>query len=261
MHASTNIGVIGGSGFAELSTFESGSVEQVDTRYGEPSSPLTFGTIQGHNVVFLARHGPDHTILPHEINYRANLWALKQNGVSVVIAIATVGGIGSECHPGCILIPDQILDYTHSRQNTFSPIDGKLIHIDFTEPYCQALRQLVVDSAEVSDVDVIATATYAATQGPRFESAAEIDRLERDGAHIVGMTGMPEACLARELGMCYATIALVVNYAAGRAGAQINIEEIQFAYKKATININKVLAEVVPKLQNFDCSVPPVITP
>lgn len=261
MDTNTNIGIIGGSGFADLAIFKSGMVERVDTRYGPPSSPLTFGTIQGHHVVFVARHGPGHTLPPHEINYRANLWALKQTGVSVVIAIATVGGIGGECHPGCILIPDQILDYTHSRQHTFSPLDGKVFHIDFTEPYCDALRQVVISSATAAEVDVIAGATYAATQGPRFESAAEIDRLERDGAHIVGMTGMPEACLARELGMCYATIALVVNYAAGRAGTQINIEEIQYAYKQATANVNEVLANVVPALQQFDCTVPPVITP
>ena len=261
MDTETSIGIIGGSGFAELAIFETRAVEYMETRYGSPSSALTFGTIQGHNVVFVARHGPDHTVLPHEINYRANIWALKQAGVNIVVAIATVGGIGEECRPGRILIPDQILDYTHSRLHTFSPLDGKVFHIDFTEPYCDALRRAMITSANQADVDVVTSATYAATQGPRFESAAEINRLERDGAHIVGMTGLPEASLARELGMCYATIALVVNYAAGRTGTQINIEEIRYAYEQATANVNQILVNLVPALHQFDCTVPPVITP
>ena len=261
MNRSRRIGIIGGSGFADPQFFTKEKTEEVVTPYGNPSSTLASGTVSGQQTTFIARHGNDHTILPHLVNYRANLWALKQAQVDCVIAIATVGGIGADCRPGTIVVPDQILDYTHSREQTFAPIDEDLFHIDFTHPYCDSLREVLIDSARAQEVDVRIKGTYAATQGPRFESAAEIKRLERDGAHIVGMTGMPETSLAREIGLCYATLALVVNYAAGRSGARIGVDEIRQAYQQATGNVYAILSAAVPRLQSFECEVPPVIRP
>ncbi len=259
--AANKIGIIGGSGFSFFDSFEATRQEKVETPYGSPSSALTEGKVGGENVVVIFRHGEGHSILPHAVNYRANLWALRQAGAEAVIALATVGGIGRQCHPGTIVIPDQILDYTHSREHTFSPLDGELFHIDFTEPYCSQLRQIMVECAERLDTAVIPSGTYAATQGPRFESAAEIRKFEKDGAHIVGMTGMPEAALAREIRICYASIALVVNYAAGRSGNRISVEEIREAYDQATRKVHTLLAGVIADMTGFKCSVPPVITP
>ena len=255
------IGIIGGSGFTALSSLQVQYTDEVTTPYGKPSSPLTVGYIDGHQIVFIARHGLDHGVAPHQINYRANLWALKNTGVQVVLATATVGGIDSACHPGKILIPDQILDYTHSREHTFSPLNGDLFHIDFTQPYCESLRQLLITTSGQLGMDVVSHATYAATQGPRFESAAEVARYERDGAQVVGMTGMPETSLAREIGLCYATVALVVNYAAGRREKLINTDEIKHAYQHSADQVTKLLAATIAGLKGFDCHLPPVIKP
>ncbi len=256
---SSTVGVIGGSGFTELRDLEVRQTNEVTTPYGKPSSPLSHGRIDNHEVVFIARHGSRHDIAPHQINYRANVWALKRSGVQAVLATATVGGIDSVYHPGTILIPDQILDYTHSREHTFSPLDGDLFHIDFTQPYCDSLRSKLIQTAEQLGIDVVPRATYAATQGPRFESAAEITRYARDGAQVVGMTAMPEASLAREVGLCYATVALVVNYAAGRFDLQINAEEIKHTYQHSAQQVWAILAKTVLSLADFECRPPPPI--
>lgn len=255
------IGVIGGSAFSFADDMEDVHEQQIDTPYGQPSSSVRIGTIGDRKVAILARHGTDHSILPHAINYRANLWALSSVGVDTVVALATVGGIESECAPGSIVIPDQILDYTHSREHTFSPLDGELFHIDFTEPYCGGLRDILIDCAADLDIEVRTAGTYAATQGPRFESAAEIRKYDRDGADIVGMTGMPEVCLARELGICYATIALVVNFAAGIGGSRISVDEIRQAHGRGMQHVNRLLGVVLPRLGDFECAVPPAIAP
>jgi len=187
------------------------------TPYGKLSSPLAVGTMAGRQVIFLARHGEGHAIPPHEVNYRANIWALRAQEVKTVVAVATVGGIRADLEPGTLVVPDQIIDYTHGRKATFFGTDKRgARHIDFTHPYCEDLRGLLLEAAAEANIPALAGGTYAATQGPRLETAAEIDRLERDGADMVGMTGMPEAVLARELGLCYATLAVVVNHAAGR---------------------------------------------
>ena len=211
------LAIIGGSGLTQLANLEVTRRKVSRTPYGEPSGALTFGRIAGCEVMFLARHGYGHTIAPHEVNYRANLWALKDAGADKVISVASVGGIAKEMKPGALVVPHQVIDYTWGRQSTFFEGRGVPVnHIDFTEPYSRALREVLLKAAAAAGEAVIARGVYAATQGPRLETAAEIDRMERDGADIVGMTGMPEAALAREISLEYATIAAVANYAAGR---------------------------------------------
>jgi len=217
--------IIGGSGLVKLSALEAPRRQVMRTPYGEPSGALTFGKLAGADVVFLARHGYGHTIAPHEINYRANLWALKELDVEGAFALASVGGIRADLVPGTLVVPDQILDYTHSRQSTYFEGSGTPVtHVDFTQPYSGTLRSRLLQAASSIGETVIDGAVYACTQGPRLETAAEINRLQRDGADLVGMTGMPEAVLARELELDYASLAVVVNQAAGRGSSRQRIE-------------------------------------
>lgn len=222
------LAIIGGTGLTSLETLRITHREMVSTPFGEPSGPLTHGELNDRPVVFLARHGYGHTIPPHKVNYRANIWALKQIGVRRVIAVAAVGGISADMAPGCLAIPDQIIDYTWSRAHTFFEDDlDEVTHIDFTDPYCPKLRRILIESARRAGIDAREFGTYGATQGPRLESAAEIRRLERDGCDIVGMTGMPEAALAREIGLGYAACAVIANWAAGKAEGKITMDAIQ----------------------------------
>jgi 5'-deoxy-5'-methylthioadenosine phosphorylase len=211
------LAIIGGSGLSKLGNMEVTNRRVARTPYGEPSGALTFGRICDTDVVFLARHGYGHTIPPHQVNYRANLWALKDAGALDVISVASVGGIESELGPGTLALPHQIIDYTWGRPSTYFEGAGAPVnHIDFTEPYSQPLRARILKAAQAAGQPLVDRGVYAATQGPRLESAAEINRLARDGADMVGMTGMPEAALAREISLEYATLAVVANYAAGR---------------------------------------------
>jgi len=215
------LAIIGGTGLTQLANLEITHRQVMRTPYGEPSGALTFGTLRQHEVVFLARHGYGHTIPPHKVNYRANMWALHEVGTMRVASVAAVGGIHEDLTPGVIAIPNQIIDYTHGRDFTY--FDGRehsMVHIDFAHPYTYSLRRKILDAAQRSGVTCRDGGVYAAVQGPRLETAAEINRYERDGADMVGMTGMPEAVLARELGMDYATIAVVVNDAAGRRNSR-----------------------------------------
>jgi 5'-methylthioadenosine phosphorylase len=208
-------GIIGGTGLASIHELIVSKREIIRTPYGEPSQPLIFGSLAGNDIVFLARHGSGHTIPPHEINYRANIWALQSVGVTHIISVATVGVIDDAVNPGTICIPNQIIDYTYGRKNTyFDGTEMPVKHVDFT--YDETLRKEIVNIARLILKTVITEGVYAAVQGPRLETAAEINRLEKDGAHIVGMTGMPEAVLAKELNIAYAAICPMVNHAAGR---------------------------------------------
>jgi 5'-methylthioinosine phosphorylase len=244
----TVVAVIGGSGLTKLSSLKITRREVVRTPYGEPSGPMVFGEIAGKEIAFLPRHGPKHTIPPHEVNYRANIWALKEAGIQRVIAIAAVGGVSDNyLEPCTIAIPDQIIDYTYGRSHTFfTGQDKQVKHIDFTRPYCEELRQSLLASANTASLAVIDGATYGATQGPRFESAAEIGRMEQDGIDIVGMTGMPEASLARELDLCYATVAVVVNPAAGKSDQEISMSEIDENLKKGMKAVRELIKACVP---------------
>lgn len=218
------LAIIGGSGLTQLASLDLIRREVVRTPYGEPSGALTFGRLCSQPVVFLARHGYGHTIPPHWVNYQANLWALQQAKVDAIISVASVGGIRADLCPGTLIVPDQIIDYTWGRKSTFHEgSDEPVVHIDFTEPYDEAIRQRILKAGLATGETIIDGAVYAATQGPRLETAAEINRLERDGADVVGMTGMPEAALARELGIPYAAINVVANFAAGRASSASGI--------------------------------------
>ncbi len=243
------VGIIGGSGLTRLKELRITRREVVRTPYGEPSAPMTFGELCGQEVVFLPRHGPSHTIPPHAINYRANVWALKETGVANVIAVAAVGGIADGLKDSDLVLPDQILDYTYGRVHTFFGGEHKdVTHVDFTFPYCGELRNVLIDAAQRAGITVAATGTYAATQGPRFESAAEIRRLERDGADIVGMTGMPEAALARELELCYATVAVVANRAAGKVAGIISLPQIEQNLERGMERVRALLEQAIPRL-------------
>jgi 5'-deoxy-5'-methylthioadenosine phosphorylase len=211
------LAILGGSGLTQFEELEQVRRRAVPTPWGEPSGPLTIGRLAGREMVFLARHGDAHSLAPHKINYRANIHALKASGATEILAVATVGGIRRAYGPGVLVLPDQILDYTWGRASTFFEDHGTPVtHVDFTHPYDSGLRGRTLAAAQACNEKVADKGVYATTQGPRLESAAEVDRLERDGADLVGMTGMPEAALAREAGLPYAAIAVVVNHAAGR---------------------------------------------
>ncbi len=240
--------VIGGSGMAQLSCLEISHRQIIRTPYGEPSGPFTFGKVNNHEIVFLARHGHGHTIPPHLINYRANMWALKTLKPRHVIAVAAVGGIRDDLIPGSLVTPDQIIDYTYGRDFTFfDSRDEPVTHIDFTRPYSPETRALILKAANRAGEAVIDGGVYAATQGPRLETAAEINRLALDGADIVGMTGMPEAALAREQELNYATLAVVANHAAGR-GTNIDgipLKEIFAILDEAMVHVRNILEHLV----------------
>jgi len=211
------IAVIGGSGFYDLGDdFVEDSKSFVETPYGLTSAEIIRGSWQSQKVVFLARHGELHRIPPHQINYRANLYALKLQDVTHVIAVNAVGGISSEFAPKAIALPDQIIDYSWGRAHSYSDADNdELQHIDFTYPYSSSLRTMIIESAKQSNITLQTSGVYGCTNGPRLETKAEIIKMSRDGCDMIGMTGMPEAALARELGIEYASIALVVNWCAG----------------------------------------------
>ncbi len=219
------IGIIGGT---TLSRLAGGKTQNVSTPFGEPSAPYTVAEFHGIELVFLSRHGVEHSIPPHLINYRANLWGMHQLEVEAVVAFATVGGITPRMAPGVLAVPDQLVDYTHGRLDTFYDQNFSIDrHIDFTQPYDQGLREKLLAAAGRARLQVIPEGAYGVTQGPRLETAAEIRRLARDGCDMVGMTGMPEAALARELVLPYACCAVVVNWAAGLSPAEISIAEIR----------------------------------
>ncbi len=242
------LAIIGGSGLTTLSNLDVSRREVVRTPYGEPSGALVFGQIAGQPAVFLPRHGYGHTIPPHMVNYRANLWALHHHQVLGIISVASVGGIRGDLEPGDIVLPHQIIDYTWGRKATFfDGVTTPVTHVDFTEPYDALLRERIERAAEQLDIGIKVGSVYAATQGPRLETAAEINKLERDGADLVGMTGMPEAVLARELGIPYAAINVVANHAAGRGDSLngIHFESLEQVLQEAMGRVRTIIEKLV----------------
>jgi 5'-methylthioinosine phosphorylase len=244
------LAIIGGSGLSQLGNLEVKQRKVSRTPYGEPSGALTFGRIADCDVVFLARHGYGHTIAPHEVNYRANLWALKDAGAIEVVSVVSVGGIRNNTWPGSLHLPNQIIDYTSGRAATFFEGAGVAVnHIDFTEPYSHPLREKLLKAAARCGENLSDGGVYAATQGPRLESAAEVNRLERDGSDLVGMTGMPEASLAREISLEYAAIAVVANYAAGRGDSAhaIPLDKIGAVLEEAMGRVRRIIGALCEK--------------
>lgn len=241
------LAIIGGTGLTALDGLNITEKKTVTTPFGEPSSELLIGEFQGKSVIFLPRHGQQHSIPPHKINYRANIWALHSLGVSKVVAVAAVGGIRQDMAPGVLAVPDQIIDYTHGREHSFFSDDfSSDKHIDFTFPYDETLRQQILQAAKAANVSIVKDGTYGAVQGPRLETAAEIKRMAQDGCSLVGMTGMPEASLARELNVDYSTIALSANWAAGLSDSVITMTEIEQTVADGISQIKKILSALIP---------------
>mgnify|MGYP006078870875 CR=1 FL=1 len=240
------LAIIGGTGLSDIDDLQRIEIQHIETPFGQPSAALIAGKIHGNSVIFLPRHGVQHTIAPHRINYRANIWALQALGVTDIIAVAAVGGIGADLGPGSLVCPDQIIDYTYDREHSFFSDDfSAQQHIDFTYPYNEKLRQKVMTAGRELNFKMCDGGVYGATQGPRLETAAEITRMAQDGCSIVGMTGMPEAALARELGIDYACCALVVNWAAGLSDSLITVTAIEQTLSSGMADVKLLLRHII----------------
>ena len=247
MHADIALGVIGGTGVYRIAELEAVESHLPETHYGFPSGPVRVGMIDGKRVAFLARHGEDHGVPPHCINYRANLAALHKVGVTRVLAINTVGGITDRFGPGVLACPDQLIDYTWGRISTLCEEPGTdVLHVDFGDPYTNAVRAQVLAAAQRAGVAIVDGGCYGATQGPRLETRAEIARMRRDGCDLVGMTGMPEAGLAREMGLQYACLGIVANWAAGCGDdAEITMADVLSIVETASSGIPPLLRSLL----------------
>jgi len=235
--------IIGGTGLTQLDGLSMKALLNPETPYGAPSAGIVQGEYAGREVLFVARHGHPHRIPPHQVNYRANLWALKHAGAEAVIAVNAVGGITAGMGTGQLVVPHQVIDYTQGRIGTF--FEGELdhvTHIDFSHPYDEPLRQKLLDALRRAGHAHSDYGVYGCTQGPRLETVAEIARMERDGCDIVGMTGMPEAALARELNLPYAALSLVVNPAAGKSTSIITMAEIEAALAAGIGKVRETLS-------------------
>jgi 5'-methylthioinosine phosphorylase len=242
----STLAIIGGTGVDEFPGLDIVDTSMPRTPWGMPSKPIDCGHLQGVEVYFLQRHGGPEAIPPHRINYRANLWALRALGVDAVVAINAVGGISASMRPGRLVIPDQLIDYTWGREHTVDEgADGALMHIDFTEPYDRGLRQALLAAADSQSIAHEKAGVYAATQGPRLETAAEIRRLARDGCDVVGMTGMPEAAIARELGLAYASVCMVVNPAAGLGDSPITLTSMRETLRRESARVTQLLQALI----------------
>lgn len=248
------LAVIGGTGLYKLADLQDVESHEPDTRFGRPSGPVRVGTLAGHRVAFLARHGEGHSVPPHKVNYRANLAALQALGARRVLALNTVGGITERFGPRVLACPNQIIDYTWGRISTLCEEGGEVLHVDFGEPYTEPLRRAIVAAAQDAGVPVVDGGCYGATQGPRLETRAEIARMRRDGCDLVGMTGMPEAGLARELQLDYACLAIVANWAAG-AGPQVDevitLQDVLDNVAAATAHLPALLAALLDRMSDM----------
>ncbi|MFY0663322.1 MAG: S-methyl-5'-thioinosine phosphorylase [Natronospirillum sp.] len=241
------IAIIGGTGLTEPKQLQVISAHDVQTPYGSTSAPILEGEMAGYRVLFLARHGHPHRIPPHQVNYRANMWALQKLYATDIVSVNAVGSIAIDTMPTrALVLPDQIIDYTWGRIHTYYQGDLEAVkHVDLSFPYTESLRDLLAQAAHHAGKSIVNGAVYGVTQGPRLETAAEIVRMERDGCDIVGMTGMPEAALARELQLNYASLALVVNPAAGKSNSVITLKEIQHALDAGMTDVRDVIAQTI----------------
>lgn len=241
------IAVIGGSGLYSLDSIEDPRRKRVDTPYGR-SPEMVLGDLEGKKVAFLPRHGKDHAVPPHRINFRANLWSLKELGVKRVFASTAVGSLDPDLEPGEFVLLDQFLDFTKSRPSTYYGGEDGVYHVDMTEPYCPDLRNILLKTAEDLDISVRSSGTYVCTEGPRFETAAEIRMFRQLDADVVGMTNVPECVLARELEMCYSAVSVVTNFAAGISGEKLTHEEVAGIMDENMERLKNLLYSTVPKV-------------
>ncbi len=241
------LAIIGGTGLTNLANLEITRREVVRTPYGEPSGHLTFGHIGHAEMIFLARHGYAHTLPPHGVNYRANIWALQTAGATRIIAVNAVGGIAADMGPGVLAVPDQIIDYTQGRKHTFFEGEEPVTHIDFTFPFCERARQLLLAASRAVAIPALSAGTIGVMQGPRLETRAEVMRLAHDGCTMVGMTTMPEAALAREKKLSYAMLALSMNHAAGvgSSSAGIKLVDADAVLAAGMEKVRVIIAKVV----------------
>jgi 5'-methylthioinosine phosphorylase len=240
-----SIALIGGTGLYRLAALDNVEEFATPTPYGDASGPVRIGQLGAHTVAFLARHGESHSVPPHRINYRANLWLLREAGAKRIVAVNAVGGITQAWAPAVLGLPDQLIDYTWGRISTLCEEPGtEVLHVDFGDPYTPALRRALLAAAKAAGVDMLDGGCYGVTQGPRLETRAEVARLRRDGCDLVGMTAMPEAALARELGLDYACLALVANWAAGcgpEPEREITMDEVLGNVERASQPIPDIL--------------------
>jgi 5'-methylthioadenosine phosphorylase len=242
------IGIIGGSGLYGMQGLSALEGISLSTPFGEPSAPYMKGKFDGHEVIFLARHGVPHRIAPHKVNYRANIWGFKELGVQRIISVSAVGGISPEAAPGSLVLPDQIIDMTQgARPSTFYEAD-RVIHVDFTSPYCPEMRERLLQASRTSGIPLKNTGTYLCVNGPRLETAAEIRYFSRIGADVVGMTAMPEAVLARELEICFAGISVVTNAAAGISENKLTTTEVVETMQRSAGLLEKLLLAAIPAM-------------
>ncbi|MEW6585934.1 MAG: S-methyl-5'-thioadenosine phosphorylase [Nitrospirota bacterium] len=240
------IGIIGGSGLYAIEGVIIKKRSRLKTPYGSPSDAFVIGELQGRKIAFLPRHGSKHSVPPHRINYRANIWGMKELGVQRIISVSATGGISSRMKPGTIAVLDQIIDLTKVRSSTF--YEGEAVHIDFTEPYCPEMRRALLEASGAAGIGVMKSGTYLCTEGPRLETRSEIGYFSRIGADVVGMTGMPEASLAREAEICYAGVAVVTNYAAGLTGDKLTASEVIKTMAEATGHLKILVKEALGRI-------------
>jgi len=241
------LALIGGTGLTELD--RNSTYVSIKTPYGKPSAEIQVIATEPVRLLFLPRHGSPHRFPPHRVNYRANMWALREAGAMQVLAVTAVGGIGDRYSPGALVAPDQLIDYTWGREHSYSDsAQVELVHVDFTWPYAGPLRSALLAAASNGGVALVDGGCIGVFQGPRLESAAEVERARRDGCHMMGMTSLPEAGLARELGLDYAGLAVVSNFAAGITGAPLSEEDIAATLREPMQQVRKVLQMLVNQL-------------
>jgi 5'-methylthioadenosine phosphorylase len=252
----SKIGVIGGSGLYEIRGLTIKKRRTLTTPFGKPSEKYLIGKIGNKEIIFLPRHGKHHNIPPHMINYRANIWGFKKLGVERILSISAVGGINKGFKPGDIVILDQILDMTKNRKSTFYEGKNGVVHVDFTEPFCPEARKILLKAGKRIKVSLRNGGTYVAVEGPRLETSSEIKSFGMLGGDVVGMTGMPEASLARELEICYSGLSVVANYAAGISKKKLTVAEVMEAMNASTEKIKHLLKEtftLIPEQRKCPC--------
>ncbi|MCX7913294.1 MAG: S-methyl-5'-thioadenosine phosphorylase [Thermodesulfovibrionales bacterium] len=245
------IGLIGGSGLYDIEGINVLDEISLTTPYGIPSASYKVGEIEEREIVFLPRHGISHNIPPHKVNYRANIWGFKNLGVERIISVNAVGGINRLLQPGDILIPNQIIDFTFGRRISTFYENDRVLHVDFTDPFCSELSHNILKASENVGIKVVKGGTYICVDGPRLETAKEIEFFSSIGCDVVGMTVMPEAVLARELEICYSSICVVTNPAAGISTKKLTSKEVLIMMKSSLYKIKSLIKGIV-KLIPYD---------